>query len=225
MTLQNTNSGATNTNKYIRLNSSGQLEIINSAYSANLINIADSGIVTIGTTTASTSSNLPTNNALSINNKGYIYDDGNIHFHTATGTLWLNVEDGNDIALNVQASGGVSIGNNLKFNSGYGSIAQAYGVRAWINCGYNGSSMTTRGSGNLSVSRSSTGTYAFTFGTAMPDANYCVTATAMVPGSNSDIAANLAYNVTPTTTGFTITTARYGSGFEDVTYLMVQVVR
>ena len=85
--------------------------------------------------------------------------------------------------------------------------------------------MVTRGSGNLSVSRSGVGTYVFSFGTAMPDANYSITATAQTPGSNSDVAANIAYNVTPTTGGFTIQTARYGTGNEDVLYLCVQVVR
>jgi hypothetical protein len=85
--------------------------------------------------------------------------------------------------------------------------------------------MTTRASGNLSVSRASAGVYNFTFGTAMPDRNYSINCTAQTPVSNSDIAANISYNVTPTTTGFQITTARYGSSNEDVSELHVQVVR
>jgi len=110
-------------------------------------------------------------------------------------------------------------------NAGYGSIAPIYGVRAWINCGYVGSTMTTRGSGNLSVTRSAVGVYNFTFGTAMPDGNYCIQATAQTPGANSDCAANITYNTTPSTTGFSLTVARYGNGNEDTPILHVQVVR
>ena len=66
------------------------------------------------------------------------------------------------------------------------------------------------------------GVYVFTFATAMPDRNYSINCTAQTPVTNSDVAANIAYNVTPTTTGFTINTARYGTGQEDVSELHVQ---
>lgn len=72
-------------------------------------------------------------------------------------------------------------GTNLKFNSGYGSGATAYGCRAWVNFGYVSSAITIRASGNISsVTRASTGNYFVNFSTAMPDANYAVIATGSV---------------------------------------------
>jgi len=68
----------------------------------------------------------------------------------------------------------VTSGNGvLKFNSGYGSAATAYGCRAWVN--FNGTgTVAIRGSGNVtSITDNGTGDYTVNFTTAMPDANYC----------------------------------------------------
>ena len=64
---------------------------------------------------------------------------------------------------------------NLKFNSGYGSAATAYGCRAWVN--FNGTgTVAIRDSGNVSsITDNGTGDYTVNFTTAMPDANYAVT--------------------------------------------------
>ena len=69
---------------------------------------------------------------------------------------------------------------NWQFNSGYGSVATAYGCRAWIN--FDGTAVVSpasmtgvRGSGNISsVLDNGTGDYTVNFTTAMPDANYAV---------------------------------------------------
>lgn len=63
---------------------------------------------------------------------------------------------------------------NLLFNSGYGSVATAYGCRAWANWnGTSASPITPRGSGNVSsLTKSATGTYVINFTNALPDANY-----------------------------------------------------
>ena len=63
---------------------------------------------------------------------------------------------------------------DLKFNSGYGSVATAYGCRAWVN--FNGTgTVAIRGSGNVSsITDNGTGNYRVNFATAMPDANYAV---------------------------------------------------
>lgn len=71
-----------------------------------------------------------------------------------------------------------SSAGDFRFNSGYGSVAIAYGCRAWVN--FNGTgTVAIRGSGNVSsISDDGTGNYTVNFTTAMPDANYTVTATA-----------------------------------------------
>lgn len=63
---------------------------------------------------------------------------------------------------------------NLQFNSGYGSVATAYGCRAWVN--FNGTgTVAIRASGNVtSITDNGVGDYTANFTTAMPDANYSV---------------------------------------------------
>jgi hypothetical protein len=59
---------------------------------------------------------------------------------------------------------------NLQFNSGYGSVATAYGCRAWVNFA---SGPTIRASGNVSsVSQLGGVSWDINFSTALPDVNY-----------------------------------------------------
>ena len=69
-------------------------------------------------------------------------------------------------------SGGLDVNNDLRFNSGYGSAALAFGVRAWVN--FNGTgTVAIRASGNVSsITDNGTGDYTVNFTTPMPDANY-----------------------------------------------------
>ena len=80
------------------------------------------------------------------------------------------------------AEGGVQVGEfdasgNFLMNSGYGSVATAYGCRAWVN--FNGTgTVAIRASGNVtSITDNGTGDYTVNFTTAMPDANYSVAGT------------------------------------------------
>ena len=79
-----------------------------------------------------------------------------------------------DLAINVGGSERVRVDSsgNLRFNSGYGSVATAYACRAWVN--FNGTNtLTVRGSGNVSsVTDHGAGDYSVNFATSMPDANY-----------------------------------------------------
>jgi hypothetical protein len=77
------------------------------------------------------------------------------------------------------AEGGTQVGEfdasgNFQFNSGYGSVATAYGCRAWVN--FNGTgTVAIRASGNVSsITDDGTGIYTVNFTTAMPNTNYAV---------------------------------------------------
>ena len=65
-------------------------------------------------------------------------------------------------------------GSTFKFDSGYGSVATAYGCRAWVN--FNGTgTVAIRSSGNVSsITDLGTGQYRVNFSTSMPDTNYSV---------------------------------------------------
>jgi hypothetical protein len=75
---------------------------------------------------------------------------------------------------------------NLQFNSGYGSVATAFGCRAWVN--FNGTgTVAINASGNVSsITDNGTGLYTVNFTTAMPDANYSINC--LASGSNVIIA-------------------------------------
>jgi hypothetical protein len=62
---------------------------------------------------------------------------------------------------------------NFQFNSGYGSVATAYGCRAWANMGVSGGTLTVNSSaGFSSITRTQTGYFTAAFSNTMPDANY-----------------------------------------------------
>jgi len=92
--------------------------------------------------------------------------------------------------LTLPATTGSVIGSNssgdIQFNSGYGSVATAYGCRAWVN--FNGTgTVAIRASGNVtSITDNGTGDYTVNFTTAMPDANYSATATAGEGSGSAD---------------------------------------
>ena len=97
---------------------------------------------------------------------------------TTTGDLdtgiYFSAANTVDIATNGTAAAQLDSSQNLKFNSGYGSVATAYGCRAWVN--FNGTStVAIRASGNVtSITDNGTGDYTVNFTTAMPDANYAI---------------------------------------------------
>ena len=93
-----------------------------------------------------------------------------------------------DLSFKTMAGGGAAAERmrltstgEIKFNSGYGSAAVAYGCRAWVN--FDGTTNTggncdIRASGNVtSITDNGTGDYTVTFTTAMPDGDYSVVAT------------------------------------------------
>lgn len=114
-------------------------------------------------------------NAFSADNSGVAYQLGFMDFDRADGTgtssYW---------AVQTRVSGTVaermriSASGDLQFNSGYGSVATAYGCRAWVN--FNGTgTVAIRASGNVtSITDVGVGTYTVNFTSALVDANYSV---------------------------------------------------
>jgi hypothetical protein len=101
---------------------------------------------------------------------------------------------------------------NLQFNSGYGSVATAYGCRAWVN--FNGTGTPAiRASGNVtSITDNGTGDYTVNFTTAMPDANYAVSGTNAFSSSNSSVYAIKPRSNTDLTTTSVRILSTYASG-------------
>ena len=96
-------------------------------------------------------------------------NDSNGFFNYDTGVfkVFNNVGGSATQSLEIDTSA------NLKFNSGYGSVATAYGCRAWVN--FNGTgTVAIRASGNVSsITDNGTGDYTLNFAITFPDTNYC----------------------------------------------------
>jgi hypothetical protein len=96
--VTNTAAGATNPNKTIRVNVTGGIEFLNSAYNALTLTLTDGGVLSVGGGNAAvTSNNDPSANYLSFNNNfTAIYDDGNTHIHSRSngGSMWINTNNG-----------------------------------------------------------------------------------------------------------------------------------
>jgi hypothetical protein len=89
------------------------------------------------------------------------------------GNTYINVQDNAALILNTNniERARITAGGDFQFNSGYGSVATAFGCRAWVN--FNGTNGAIRGSGNVSsVTYNSVGNSTVNFTTAMPDTNY-----------------------------------------------------
>ena len=88
------------------------------------------------------------------------------------------------------AEGGTAVGQfdssaNFKFNSGYGSVATAYGCRAWVNINGTGT-VAIRASGNVtSITDNNTGDYVVNFTTSMPDGNYSLSGSVTATGGGA----------------------------------------
>lgn len=128
----------------------------------------------------------------------------------------------------------VKAGGNFLFNSGYGSVATAYGCRAWVN--FNGTgTVAIRGSGNVSsITDNGTGNYTINFTTAMPDTNYAVGGSCMRSSDNTNSSsAGLLLTVIGSSTystGFTTSSIRIlskldNNGMEDALAVSVNIYR
>ena len=114
---------------------------------------------------------------------------------------------------------------NFKFNSGYGSVATAYGCRAWVN--FNGTgTVAIRNSGNVSsITDHATGQYSVNFTTSMPDASYSVI------GSTIGSTGNWAYTIRTNNSSLSTSSARFSTGFSnadelyDITFVNIAVFR
>jgi len=104
---------------------------------------------------------------------------------------------------------------NFQFNSGYGSVAVAYGCRAWVN--FNGTGVVAiRASGNVtSITDNGTGDYTVNLTTAMPDANYAAGVLAQNnSGANADepMVCGINGGVSPTTSAVRLNYRRLAGG-------------
>jgi hypothetical protein len=105
---------------------------------------------------------------------------------TNTG-IFFSAADTVDITTAGVAQAQINSAGDFAINSGYGSVATAYGCRAWVN--FNGTgTVAIREDGNVSsITDNGAGDYTVNFTTAMPDANYAVVGAAGLIGAGARI--------------------------------------
>jgi len=103
-----------------------------------------------------------------------IHSDGDELYIEGIGSSG-SLQIGEDGTYGVQADFGTG---ELKFNSGFGSAATAYGVRAWVRFSGSGT-LSIQGSGNVSsVTDNGTGDYTLNYTNNISDTNYAYISTA-----------------------------------------------
>jgi hypothetical protein len=114
----------------------------------------------------------------------------------------------------------IDTSGNLQFNSGYGSVATAYGCRAWVN--FNGTgTVAIRASGNVSsITDNGTGDYTVNLTNAMPDVNYSTflnvgrgtsaTSSQVAWGPSTVNPTTSAFRFVVINSSFSLTDAQYG---------------
>lgn len=157
--------------------------------------------------------------ALSCDNTGIL----ELKTGTGSGTTAITADASQNVTFagTITATNGIT--GDLKFNSGYGSVATAYGCRAWVN--FNGTgTIAIRASGNVSsITDNGVGDYTVNFTTAMPDANYSWSAI------GSDIAATrrtfAPYTSAPTSSAFRFLVTDNAVNQVDAVYNAVAIFR
>jgi hypothetical protein len=137
----------------------------------------------------------------------YIYNSSNtpLTFHTNATERMRITSDG-----------------SLQFNSGYGSVATAYGCRAWINFNGTGTIAIRNSGGVTSIADNGTGLYTVNLSFTMPDVNYAITLTGG-NGLNTETVASVKDN--PTTSSFAIRTATDAGTASDRLYVYAALFR
>lgn len=117
----------------------------------------------------------------------------------------------------------------LQFDSGFGSVANAYGCRAWVN--FNGTGVIAiRASGNVSsITDAAVGQYVVNFTSAMPDVNYAAIGTKQNAATNADVSFYDCFNAVASLPARTVNASGWqcleGSAYVDSTNVNVAYFR
>jgi hypothetical protein len=210
----------------VTANSSGNVGIGTSSPSMGVHVVRDwtSGFATVGAQAITAFS--------SSGEAGYGTFDSNgtrhAYFSSAdTGTrVWVNTTKPLIFGTDAVERGRFDTSGNFQFNSGYGSVATAYGCRVWVN--FNGTgTVAIRNSGNVSsITDNGTGDYTVNFSSAMPDVNYCVSTSADFAQQMVKSAATFGGSGTnPTTSSIRVFIRDGGSSASDCTHVFVSIFR
>jgi hypothetical protein len=200
------------------------------AVSFGAVNLASTNAVT-GTLPLGNGGTGQTTAQASMNSFAGAVTSGQYLRGNGTNVVMSAIQAGDVPTLNQNTTGsaatvtGNATGSTFGFNSGYGSVATAYGCRAWVNFSGTGT-VTIRGSGNVSsITDNGTGDYTVNFTTALVDANYSALVTSGGWGSAYNYSGTyVGAGATPTTSAIRIA-IRTGATFDDQPAVCVSIYR
>jgi len=197
---------------YAEIKQTRNAPLVFSTNNTERMRIDSSGNVGIGVSTGMPSSYdlcLRGNNALRWQHATAGTQYGDVYVDTSSNIVFRNGASSTE-RMRIDSSG------NLKFNSGYGSVATAYGCRAWANFNGTGSLAVLASGGISSISDGGTGDYTVNFASAMPDANYSVSKGVCQNNDGGNDQWNFSFKpgMTKSTSAFNFITTRGGSPYD-----------
>jgi len=183
-----------------------------------LTHAADTGLTTNGSLTATT---------LEATADTAAGDNAAIGFTSAEGLILTGQGSTNDVTIKNDADADVAViptgTTNFGFNSGYGSVVTAFGVRAWVNF-VGTSTVSINASGNVSsITDNAVGNYTVNFATNMPDIDYSVSGITAIEANNNVFVAGA--TDAPTVSAFRLNTRTTGNANFDAAIVYVNFIR
>jgi hypothetical protein len=148
-----------------------------------------------------------------------------VYFTGDSVRFWVNTGLTAGTTFNQTERMRIDSSGNLLFNSGYGSVATAYGCRAWVN--FNGTGTVSIGaSGNVSsITDNGVGDYTINFTTAMPDANYSAQGSGIQSGSGNGPIQCIKVGTSLATGSFRAFSTNDAGAAQDISLIMWSVHR
>lgn len=125
----NNTAAGSNSAMSFRLDNTGTLQLINSAYTSQAFAVTQTGVLFVGNGSASSANNDASTNYINFNNQNsVIYDDGNFHIHSRGSgqSMWINTNGGDLRLLSQSPVNGGANGTSVIMGGAQGATSSGF---------------------------------------------------------------------------------------------------